>query len=167
MKKILIAALLSTLVAAPAIADEGKNSIGINYGFDRNGVIAVQGEFDISAAMTNKAPVSIQVFWKNYSQSFPRAAGTYQYSYNGFGAAAIYDFSSLTKLDRRIKPYAGLGLITLQSDLSGPSAPFGTAADTGGLYITAGVRYDLTPQVAADLNVNNYGGLTIGAIFKF
>lgn len=167
MKRIVIAALLSAAFAVPAFAADGKNSIGINYGFDNNGVVGVQGEMDISSAMPNKAPVSIQVFWKNYSQSYRTGAGTYQYSYNGFGAAAIYDFGAVIKQNERIRPYAGVGLITLNSNLSGPNLPFPAGPNSGGLYVTAGARYELTPQVSADLNYNNYGGLTIGAIFNF
>jgi opacity protein-like surface antigen len=168
MKRVVMAMLLSAFVAAPAVAADGKNSVGVNYGLDLNGVFGIQGEFDISS-MVNKAPVSVQVFWKNYSQSYTLCCGfgTYKYSYNGFGAAAIYDFSSVAKLDKKIKPYAGLGLYALNASLSGPGGTFTTAADTGGLYITGGVRYALTPQFAADLNYNNIGGLTIGANFSF
>ncbi|MEO8333313.1 MAG: opacity family porin [Gallionella sp.] len=168
MKRVAIAALLSIFVAAPAVAAEGKASVGVNYGLDLDGVFGIQGEFDISS-MTNKAPVSVQVFWKNYSQSYTIPGwGTYKWSYNGFGAAAIYDFSSVAKLDKKIKPYAGLGVIALNSSLSGPAGGFGVpGADSGGLYITFGARYSLTPQVAADLNYNNFGGLTIGANFSF
>ena len=167
MNKFVVAALLSAFIAAPALAAEGKNSIGINYGLDLNGVFGVQAEFDVSSMLTNKAPVSAQVFWKNYSQSYGTPAGTYQYSYNALGVAAIYDFGPVIKNYSKIRPYAGLGLITLNSSLSGPAAPFGIAADSGGLYLTAGARYEFAPQVSADLNFNNYGGLTIGAIVKF
>lgn len=167
MNRIVVAVLLSAFIAAPAFAAEGKNSVGVTYGLDLDGVVGIQGEFDISSMLTNKAPVSVQVFWKNYSQSYATNAGTYQYSYNGFGAAAIYDLSAMTKLDKRIKPYVGLGLITLSSSLSGPAGPFSQSADSGGLYVTAGARYELTPQVSADLNLNNYGGLTLGAVVKF
>jgi opacity protein-like surface antigen len=167
MKNIVMVVLLSALVVAPAVAADGKNSIGVNYGLDLDGVIGIQGEFDISASMPNKAPISVQVFWKNYSQSFQTNAGTYQYSYNGFGAAAIYDFGPVAGLNKKIRPYAGLGLITLNSSLSGPNAPFSTAPDSGGLYVTGGVQYAVTPAFSADLNLNNYGGLTIGANFVF
>jgi hypothetical protein len=168
MKKIAVALLLSAFVAAPAYAADGKNSVGVNYGLDYSGVFGIQGEFDISS-MTNKAPVSVQVFWKNYSRSyFVPGWGTYKWSYNGLGAAAIYDFSSVAKLDKKIKPYAGLGLIVLSSSLSGPTGGFGApGADSGGLYFTGGVRYALTPQLAADLNYNNFGGITVGANFSF
>ena len=167
MDKIVVAALLSTVIATPAFAAEGKNSIGINYGLDLNGVFGVQAEFDVSSMMSNKAPVSAQVFWKNYSQSYGTPAGTYQYSYNALGVAAIYDFGPVIKNNSRISPYAGLGLITLNSTLSGPAQPFGIGADSGGLYLTVGARYEVTPQISADLNFNNYGGLTLGAIMKF
>ena len=167
MKKIAVALLLSAFIAAPAIAADGKNSVGINYGFDQDGVIGIQGEFDISSSV-NKAPVSIQVFWKSYSQSYDRPpAGTYQYSYNGFGAAAIYDFGSVVKQNNKIKPYAGLGLYTLSNTLSGPAAPLDVSADTGGLYVVAGVRYAMTTELSADVNLNNIGGLTIGVNLNF
>ncbi len=171
MKRIAIAALLTIFVAAPVLAADdkssNKSSIGINYGLDHNGVIAIQGEFNISN-MVNKAPVSIQVFWKNYSQSyFVPGTGSYKYSYIGLGAAAIYDFSSIVKLDKKIKPYAGLGWITLSAGLTGtiPASPM--VPDSGGLYIIGGVRYVVTPIFSADLSYNNYGGLTIGAIMNF
>jgi opacity protein-like surface antigen len=173
MKRFVIATLLSVFLAAPAVAapaaDEpvGKHSIGVNYGLDEDGVVGIQGEFDISASMINRAPVSAQIFWKNYSHSFSNNLGTYQYNYNGFGAAAIYDFSTVAKFDKRIKPYAGLGLITLNSNLSGPNGQPPEGADTGGLYVTVGVRYALTPILSADLNYNNTGGLTIGANINF
>jgi hypothetical protein len=167
MNKIVFAALLSIFVVAPAVAADGKNSVGVNYGLDQSGVFGFQGEFDISASMPNKAPVAIQVFWKNYSHSFATGFGTYQYNYNGFGVAGIYDFSSMAKLDKKIKPYAGAGLYTLNNTLSGPVAAPNVSADSGGLYVVAGARYDLTPQVAADVNLNTIGGLTIGVNFNF
>lgn len=167
MKNIVIVALLFVVAAAPAVAAEGRNNVGVSYGLDLDGVIGIQGEFDISASMPNKAPVSIQVFWKNYSQSYPNPLGTYQWSYNGFGAAGIYDLSSVFKLDSRIKPYAGMGLIALDSSLSGPNGQPPVAADSGGLYFVAGARYAMTPTFSADLNLNNYGGLTIGALLNF
>lgn len=170
MKNIVIVALLFAIFAVPAVpavAAEGNNNVGVSYGFDLDGVVGIQGEFDISASMPNKAPVAIQVFWKNYAQSYPTGAGTYQWSYNAFGAAALYDFSSMVKLDSKIKPYAGLGLIALDSSLSGPTGQPPTGADSGGLYVVAGARYALTPTFSADLNLNNYGGLTIGALLNF
>jgi opacity protein-like surface antigen len=166
MNKIVVALLLA-FIATPAVAADGKNSLGITYGLDLNGVVGIQGEFDVSSMLTNKAPVSIQLFWKNYSQSYAYPAGTYQYSYAALGAAAIYDFGAVVKSNNKIRPYAGLGLITLNSNLSGPNVPFARSADSGGLYVTAGARYVVTPQVSADLSYNNFGGLTIGTIMKF
>jgi len=172
MKKIIIATLLSLFVVAPAIAADknksmSKKSIGVSYGLDADGVIGIHGEFDISSHVSNK-PVTAQVFWKNYSEShFVSGVGTYQYSYNGFGVAAIYDFGSVVKQDKKIKPYVGLGIYALQNKLSGPSTGFNVSADSGGLYITGGIRYAVMPDVAVDLNLNNIGGLTFGANFLF
>jgi len=166
MKKIAFALLLSVFVAAPAVAADGKRNIGISYGLDNDGVVGIQGEFDLSSSVNN-APISAQLFWKSYSQTYSRAVGTYQYSYTGFGVAALYDFGAVVKEDKKIRPYAGLGLFALNNQLSGPAAPLDVSADSGGIYVTAGVRYAATTEISADLNYNNIGGLTIGASFKF
>lgn len=180
MKKIVVAAMLSAVVSTPAFAGGSAKSVGVNYGLDLNGVMGIQGEMDVSS-MVNKMPVSLQAFYKGYSESFtipglpaipPFFAGTpsvtYKYSYTGLGAAAIYDFSSHLHLDKKIKPYAGLGLYTLSAKLSGGVTGVTLASPaSGGLYFTGGVRYTLTPEIAADFNYNNIGGLTIGANYSF
>ncbi|HEY8888313.1 MAG TPA: outer membrane beta-barrel protein [Gallionella sp.] len=163
MKKIVIVALLSAFAAAPAFAADGKNSVGINYGTDLNGVVGIQGEFDISS-MTNKQPVSVQVFWKKASQTYYGVSA----DQTALGAAGIYDFNALAKLDKKIHPYAGAGLKHVSETVVFPGFPTytGTATNTD-VYVTGGVRYYLTPQFDADLNYNNFGGLTIGANFNF
>jgi len=165
MKRLFIAALMSAFIAAPAFAAGEKNSVGINYGFDQSGVIGLQGEFDISSHV-NKAPVSIQVFWKGYSESFVSGAGNYKFSYNGFGAAGIYDFGSVVKQNNKIRPFVGLGLVSLNSSYSGP-AGLNVSSDSGGLYVAFGAKYVVSPEVSADLSYNNVGGLTIGANYHF
>jgi opacity protein-like surface antigen len=164
MKRIVIAALLSSFVAAPAVAAEGKNSVGVNYGTDLNGVFGVQGEFDISS-MTNKQPISVQVFWKKSSQT----VSGFSADTTAIGVAGIYDFNSLAKLDKKIHPYAGAGLKHETDTVVVPVfVGFGTVKTTStDVYVTGGVRYYLTPQFDADLNYNNFGGLTIGANFNF
>ncbi len=166
MIKTAVALLLIASFAAPAVAAEGKNSVGINYGFDGDGVFGIQGDFDISSSVKN-APVSAQVFWKSYTDSFDRPLGTYQYSYYGFGIAGIYNFGSVLKQNPKIKPYAGLGLYTLNNKLSGPSAPLNVSSDSGGLYAVAGIRYAMSPQYSIDVNYNNIGGATIGVNLDF
>jgi len=156
MKKIVIVALLSVFVAAPAFAADGKNSVGINYGTDLDGVLGIQGEFDISS-MTNKQPISVQVFWKKASQTFVDTTA--------LGVAGIYDFNALAKLDKKIHPYAGAGLKRETQTINTPFVSIKTTSSD--LYVTGGVRYYLTPQFDADLNYNNFGGLTIGANFNF
>ena len=161
MMKVVVV-LLSALVAAPAVAaSKTTGSVGVNYSVDS--VFGIQGEFDISS-MTNKAPVSAQVFLKNYSQNI--APGV-SWGTTGVGVAAIYDFNSLAKLDKKIHPYAGLGLIAVTYRWKGVGPKWGYTGVGSGLYVTGGVRYVLTPQVEADLNYNDFGGLTFGANFKF
>lgn len=167
MKKIIILAILSAFAAAPAVAADGKNSVGINIGTDLSGVFGIQGEFDISS-MTNKQPISVQVFWKHASPTY------YGVSANttAIGASGIYDFNALARLDKKIHPYAGAGLKHVSETVVFPGIPgfipttTGTATSTD-VYVTGGVRYYLTPQFDADLNYNNFGGLTIGVNFSF
>jgi len=166
MKKIAVALLFSAFIAVPAVAADSKNNVGVNYGFGQDGVVGIQGEFDISSSVKN-APISVQLFWKGYSDSFSTGAGTYQYSYNGFGVAGIYNFGSVVKQNSKIKPYVGLGLYTLNNTLSGPAAPPPNSADSGGLYAVAGVQYEMTPQFTGDLNYNNIGSLTLGLNLNF
>ena len=158
MKKIAIALLLSAFVATPAIAAGGKNSIGVNYGLDYSGVFGIQGEFDISSSV-NKAPISIQAFWKTGSQS----VFAQSYNISALGVAAIYDLSSVIKLDKKVHPYAGLGIRR-----ESYTVPFGLrTASRSDLHITFGAQYEFNPQVSGDLNYNDFGGLTIGANFSF
>ncbi len=179
MKRIAVVVWLTILVAASAeAASDVSNgtsnvksgtshfgsSFGINLGLANNGVVGAQAEFDISPWF-NKAPVAFQVIWKEYAKPYTVPAGTFNYKYVGIGVAAIYDFSSLVSLGDKIKPYAGLGLVDLSSDVSGP--PPVTAPDSGGLYFTGGIRYALTRTLSADVSYNNLGGLTVGAILNF
>jgi len=167
MKKIVSALLLSAAISAPAFAAGGKNNVEVNYGLDLNGVIGIQGDFDISSSVG--APVSVEAVYKNYSQSYSLPFfGTYKWSYTGIGVAGIYDLSSSFKLDPKIRPYVGLGLMHLSATYSGPAgAATFTSPTSGGVYVTGGVKYMVNPQFAADLNYNNFGGLTIGGAFYF
>lgn len=161
MKKIVIAALLSAFIATPAVAANSAGSFGINYSVDN--VFGIEGEFDISS-MTNKAPVSVQVFLKHYSYNYYPGVS---WNTTGIGVAGIYDFNSIAKLDDKIHPYAGLGLISVTHRWRGDGPEWGYYGNSGGLYVTGGVRYFLTPTVAADLNYNDFGDLTAGVNFRF
>lgn len=114
-------------------------------------------------------PVSLQVFLKNYSRSYYYGgpAGSYSYSYTAIGAAALYDFSRELKIaDKKIHPYAGLGLFSVSASFNGSGAYVNSPVN-GGIYLTAGARYELTRDIDLDGNYNNFGGLTIGANLKF
>jgi hypothetical protein len=126
-------------------------------------VLGTQVEFDISK-MTNNAPVSVQLFWKGYEQR----SGTYaSWNTTGVGAAAIYDLSPLAQLDKKIHPYAGLGLISVAYSWTGLGPAQNYGGVSSGIYVTGGIKYTLTPQIDADLNYNNFGRLTVGANFNF
>ncbi|OFZ66367.1 MAG: hypothetical protein A2V79_09795 [Betaproteobacteria bacterium RBG_16_56_24] len=161
MKKIVIAAMLSAFVAAPAVAADTAGNIGFNYSVDN--AFGFHGEFDISS-MTNKTPVSVQVFLKNYTQYI---APGISWSTTGIGVAGIFDFHSMAKLGKKIHPYAGMGLISVSHKWRGAGPAWTYSGVGGGLYFTGGVRYALTPQTAADFNYNNFGSLTAGINFSF
>jgi len=161
MIRILSIALLSTTLLTPALAAEKSANIGINVSLDN--AYGIHGEFNL------QKPLSLQIFYKNYSRSYyyGNNFGNYSYSYTALGAAGLYDFSKAIRFsDRKIHPYAGLGLFTVTSTFNG-NGGYVNSPVNGGLYITAGARYELTPEVDFDGNYNNFGGLTIGANFKF
>jgi hypothetical protein len=160
MKKIALVLLSSGLLANTAFA-ESANNVGINYSFDD--VFGSHLEFDIAKATNNK-PISLQLFFKNYSQ---RLGPTNTWRTTAIGAAGIYDLTSATKLDKQIHPYVGMGLMSVSyAWASAGPQPNYTGVD-GGLYVVGGIRYNLDPQIVADFNFNNFGGLTLGANFEF
>jgi len=161
MYKIITASVLSTTLIAPACAADKAGNLGINVSFDN--AIGIQGEFNLQKY------VSLQVFLKNYSRSYyyGNNSGYYNYSYTALGVAGLYDFSKELKLaDKKIHPYAGVGLNTVSSSFNGSGATVASPVD-GGLYLTVGARYEITPEIDFDGNYNNFGGLTIGANLKF
>lgn len=161
MKKLAIAVLLSVFFVTSAFAAASKGNVGANFSSDN--VFGIQGELDISS-MTNNAPLSAQLFWKNYSQDL---GPNNTWDTSAIGAAAIYDFSSIAKLDKKIRPYAGVGLMTVFHNWNGAGAPVRYTGVVGGLYVTFGLRYFLAPQIDADFNYNNFGDLTAGVNFNF
>jgi hypothetical protein len=163
MKKIFSITLLSTLLATPALAAEKSGSIGAN--------ISLGGAFGVQAEFALQRPFSLQLFLKNYSRyyDYGNNFGRYSYSYTAVGAAGVYDFSKEIKLsDKKLHPYIGLGLYTVSANFNGSGGYIGSSDNTGlGLYLTVGVKYDITPVLDLDTSYNNFGGLTVGANFKF
>jgi hypothetical protein len=160
MQKIVFTVLLSCLLANTALAAPAS-SVGLNYSFDD--VFGTQFEFDISKAANNR-PVSVQLFWKSYSQHL----GTNNtWDTSSVGAVGIYDFTSVAKLDKKLHPYAGLGLMSVSYVWAGNGAAKNYSGVGGGFYVTGGARYDISPQIAADVNYNNFGGITMGVNFNF
>ncbi len=160
MSRIITISLLPIALATPAFAAEKSGNIGVNFSFDN--AFGIHGEFNI------QKPVSLQVFLKNYARTyFGNPVGTYSYSYTAVGAAGIYDFSREIKFaNKKIHPYAGLGLHSVSAAYSGPGGTV-TPPITGGLYLTFGARYELSPEIDFDGNFNSFGGLTMGVNFKF
>ena len=166
MNKIAIVLLLYSIVA-PAYAatetDNVKDSVGINYGV--HGVLGIEGEHSISS-LANNQPVSLQVFLKNNLQDVSPGVS---WDTIGIGAAAIYDFNAVAKMDNKIHPYFGIGLMYVKHSWSGtgPEPGYnGTGVDSG-LYLVGGVRYYLNSKWAADLNYNVFGDLTAGVVYSF
>jgi len=164
MNKFLVV-LFAALVVMPAAAVAGNDNFGLSYGFGERGTFGVTGELDVSSKLNNQ-PVSIQVLWKSYSQRVSAAPEVF-YNYYGLGAAAIYDFSTIIKLHKKVKPYAGAGLLILNSKTNLVSGSVPPPPDSSGLhvYYTAGIRYALSQDLQADFSFNNYGLITIGMNF--
>jgi hypothetical protein len=161
MKKIVVAGLLSVFVATPSFAAQTKGNFGVNL--STAGAYGVQGEFDISS-MAKGAPVSAQVFWKHDSQDIGNASA---WATTAIGIAGIYDYTAVTKLDKNIHTYAGIGLMSVTHDWIGPGSGGEYTGIGGGLYVTVGLRYNLYPQLDADLNFNNFGDITLGFNLNF
>ncbi len=161
MKKIISVTLLGAVLASPAFAAGNSGNVGLNVSFDN--AIGIQGEFNL------QKPVSLQVFLKQYSRTYYYGgpSNSYSYSYTAIGAAGIYDFSKELRIaNKKIHPYAGLGLYTVSAAFNGSGA-YVNSSVLGGIYLTAGARYEITPDIDLDGSYNNFGGLTIGANFKF
>ena len=159
MNKFALAVLLSAFISAQADAAEYKGNVGAN--FSTTEVIGIQGELDM-ASLANRAPVSIQAFWKYQQHDQNNGWDT-----SAIGVAGIYDFSSIVKMDKKSHPYAGAGLMSVSHTWTGAGASPAYNGVGSGLYVTAGLRYFFTPQVAADINFNNFGELTAGANLSF
>lgn len=165
MMKIIVAGLLATFIAAPAVAGPEPapvlQSVGINYGIDH--VLGIQADFDIFSMDDNES-WSGQVFLKNYSQDTSPGVS---WDTTGVGAVAIYDFNSVAKPDKNFHPYAGIGLMSVSYkwDGTGPARTYSGAVDW--VYLVAGARYPLAPRVDADLNYNTFGDLTFGVNYSF
>lgn len=161
MNKAILISLLSAAIVTPAFAAEKSGNVGVNVSFDN--VLGVQGEFNLQNS------VSLQIFLKNYSRSYyyGNNFGNYSYSYTAFGAAGLYDFSKEFNFpNKKVHPYAGVGLYTVNASFSGAGGTVPSPVN-GGLYLTVGARYELTPVIDFDGNYNNFGGLTAGVNFKF
>ena len=162
MKKIIAILSLSSVLITPALATEKTGgNVGINFSFDN--AWGIQGEFNI------QKPVSVQLFLKNYSRTYNYGNpwGSYSYSYTAFGVAGLYDFSKELKIpNKKLHPYAGLGLHTVNAAFSGAGTVMSPPVSSG-LYLTFGARYELSPEFDFDGNYNSFGGLTLGVNFKY
>ena len=161
MNKIVVAGLLSFFVATPSLAAQTKGNLGVSL--STAGAYGAQAEFGISS-MANGAPVSAQVFWKHDSQDIGNATA---WDSTAIGVAGIYDFTAMTKLDSKVHPYAGAGLMSVSHDRNGPWAGGAYNGVGSGLYVTGGVRYNLESQLDVDLNYNNFGDITLGLNLSF
>jgi opacity protein-like surface antigen len=160
MKKLLIASVIAAMASVAMAADLSQMSIGAGYGFGNGGVLSVHGDYDISQ-MANKQPIKVRVGYDRYSEDF---GGSYKWSYNVFTAGAYYDFGKALQLGNKIHPFGGLGYGFGSVSCSGCNF---SSPTVGGFYYIAGVQYDVAPNVAVEANFNAWGGLSLGANYKF
>jgi len=148
-----------------------KISVGATYGFNYTGVLSLHADYDIKDEI--EAPVKVRVGWEHYSID---NGGYYGYGYGGYYSGytesvnvyyggAYYDFNKMLKISKKIHPFWGLGFgfgSVSCSACNGRSV--GTA---GGFYYIGGVQYDFTPKISGEASYNAWGGLTLGANYKF
>lgn len=169
MKKVIALALLSMATSAPAMAaGDWTGSIGGAYGLG-SGDVGIQGEYNLEPSL--RQPVSVQAFYKNYSLTQNYFGVTYSWSLTALGVAGIYDLNrALEVSDRKLHPFAGAGLYNVNATFTTNVPGWGgtvAAPASGGLYLTLGARYDVTPQVNVEGGWNSFSGLAIAANFKF
>lgn len=165
MKTIIMAALISTVVAVPALAADQKLSVGGGYGFGNGGVISVHGDYDISDMA--KAPVKARIGWDHYTLDYGSGSFNYSWSYNVYYGGAYYDFSSLIKLGDKIHPFAGLGFGFGQVSCSGTYCSGYSSPTVGGFYYIGGVQYNVTSNIDAEVSLSQWSGFAVGANLKF
>lgn len=134
-----------------------KLSVGATYGFNYTGVLALHADYDIQDEAN--APVKVRVGWDNYSIGY----GAYSESINVFYGGAYYDFGKYLNISKKIHPFWGLGLGTVSVSCSGCN----TVSSPSGFYYIGGVQYDYSPKITGEANFNGWGGLSLGANYKF
>ena len=165
MKKSLLAFMLSTSIAAPAMAaDQSKWSAGAGLGFDYSGVISVHADYDIADQVKNE-PVKVRFGYDHYSRDYS-GPSNYTWGYDDYYASANYDFNKALKLDSKVHPFAGLGLGFGTTNCTGNVCGGLATPAVGGIYFIAGVQYDVKSNIDLEANVNSWVGLTLGANFK-
>lgn len=167
MNKIMIVTAFSMFVSTQVFAfDQSKMSLGAGYGFSNNGVVSVHGDYDISS-IANGQPVKARVGYDHYSIDYGFLSSAYSWSYNVFYGGAYYDANQVLELDSKIHPFIGLGIGFGSASCSGSFCGSVSSPTVGGFYYIAGVQYDATSKIAAELNFNGWGGFSLGANYRF
>jgi opacity protein-like surface antigen len=163
MQKLLFVSLLSVFISLPAVAaDQSKWSAGAGYGFNYNGVLSLHADYDISDQFKNE-PVKARFGYDSYTIN----SSGYSWGYNVFYAGAYYDFNKALQLDNKLHPFAGLGLGFGTTSCSGNLCNGLASPSVGGVYVIAGLQYDVKPNINIEASVNGWDGLLLGANYKF
>lgn len=159
MNKIITLIVLAALTTTAHAAEKSKN-VGISVSLDNT--LGVQAEFNI------QQPFSAQVFYKTNTGGFYGSPFSFKNTnYSAIGVAGIYDLSKIANIPNpQIHPYAGVGLYTVSSGHSSTGAAVSPPVN-GGIYLVAGAKYEFSPELNFDANINILSGLTIGANLKF
>jgi opacity protein-like surface antigen len=165
MKKIvtMIPPLLIFAHAADASgsAVASRGTVEVNYG--QHDTIGIQGEMKAPLGQ-NDEPISLQVFAKHYLQELGPGNS---WATTAIGAAVIYDFNSVLLPDSKAHPYSGIGLMNVNYKWRGSGPVINYTGIDSGLYFTLGVKYELSEQVAVDVNYNAFADFGAGLEFKF
>lgn len=167
-KLVFALALALPLLSATSSMADGFTGAGITYGMDNGGSLGFRGEYDISS-MVERKPVSIVGYYKSASETFYGiSAGT-----SALGFTANYDLSKELKVqNRQLHPFVGVGLERVTAEAVSPGIPgFIPAAKVSAskidLSYSIGAKYTISNELDVSGSLDSFGGLTLGANYKF
>lgn len=161
-------ALALPLFSTSASAAGGFTAVGIIYGMDNAGSLGFRGEYDISS-MVERKPVSIVAYYKSASETFYGiSAGT-----SALGFTANYDLSKELKVqNRQLHPFVGVGLERVAAEVVSPGIPGLVPAAKASsskidLSYSVGAKYSVNKELDVSGSFDSFGGVTLGANYKF
>ncbi len=164
-KLVLAAALALPLLSSTACLADGFTAAGITYGLDHNGVIGFRGEYDISS-MVERKPVSIVAYYKSASQTYFGVSA----NSSALGFTANYNLNKELEIKNpKLQPFVGLGLERTSSEAVTQTLGTTIKASSSAIDLSysLGAKYVVSRELDVSGSLDSFGGLTLGANYKF